>query len=485
MEQMSGLDASFLYLETPAMHMHVCATIVFDPATVPGGWSFAHTRDVLAERVAGLPQFRRRLASVPLGLHHPVWVDEPGFDLDYHLRRIGCPAPGGTKELAEVTADIAGRKLDRTKPLWEAWVIEGLAGGHHALVLKMHHATIDGVSGANLMMHLFDLTPDPAPLESQPWRPEPAPSETTLVRYALGEWARHPMRLARVLPQTARAVAGLVAIRRGRESGGGMPTPFTAPRLAFNGALTAHRTVALTNVPLADLKAVKNALGCTLNDVVLAVVAGALRQWLQGRGELPAAPLLAIVPVSVHGEPASGPGVNRISSLFTSLATDIDDPVERLRAISETNRNAKEEHNAVGAEMLQGWAEFAAPLTFSLAARIYTGIGLADRHPVVYNLVVSNVPGPPMPLYLAGAEIVGLYPLGPIFEGIGLNVTVLSYRDTVGFGLIACREQMPDLDEVAAAVSGALAELAGAAGLERPAKPVTRAQSRRRTAKTA
>jgi WS/DGAT/MGAT family acyltransferase len=460
---MSGLDASFLYLETPSMHMHVCATVIFDPATAPGGYSFGRVRQLVESRLGRLPRFRKRLASVPLHLHHPVWVDDEDFDLDYHLRRIGCPTPGGIAELAVLTADIAGRPLDRTKPLWEMWVVEGLAEGRHGLIIKIHHACTDGVSGANLMLHLFDLTPDTPREEPPPWEPEHGPGDVQLVGYALANWARHPLRLARLLPATAKGAAGLVRVRRARKDGPGMPTPFTAPRVPFNGTITPHRAVAFVDVDLAGLKAVKRAFDTTVNDVVLAVCSGALRRWLASVGQMPESSLQAVVPISVHEASSNGHGVNKVSALFTSLATDFDDPVERLLRIAETNHNAKEEHQAVGAQMLREWAEFAAPATFSLAARLYSSSGFAARHPVVYNLIVSNVPGPAFPLYFCGGEIIGLYPLGPILEGIGLNLTVLSLRDKVGFGFISCRELLPDIGALASEVPAALEELTAAA----------------------
>ncbi|MHB8450812.1 MAG: WS/DGAT/MGAT family O-acyltransferase, partial [Mycobacteriales bacterium] len=434
--------------------------IVFDPSTVPGGYTFQRVRDMLEGKLPLLPQFRRRLATVPLHLHHPVWVDDEDFDLDYHLRRIGCPAPGGPLELSAVVGDIAGRQLDRTKPLWEMWVVEGLADGHVAVVAKMHHATIDGVSGANLMVHLFDLEPDPPrPAPEAAWVPERRPGELDLIRYAVTSRLTQPFGVLRVIPATVQAAGKFVRVRRRTERGAGMPAPFTAPRTSFNQTITPHRKVAWVDVPLADIKAVKHAFGTTVNDVVLAVCAGALRRYLLGRGELPEKALSAVVPISVRTEGGGKAGANRISAMFTSLATDLDDPVARLRLIHETNKNAKEEHHAVGAEMLQDWAEFAAPTTFSLAARLYSNVHFADLHPVIYNLIISNVPGPPIPLYFAGAELVALYPLGPIFDGIGLNITVLSHRDAMGFGFIACREQMPDLWDLAAAVREATAEL--------------------------
>jgi diacylglycerol O-acyltransferase len=463
-ERLSGLDASFLYFETPTMHMHVCATIVFDPSTMPGGYSFEKVKEFLQSRLHLVPPYRRKLASVPFNLDHPYWVEDENFDLDYHVRRIGCPAPGTEEQLAEIVGDIAGRPLDRTRPLWELWVVEGLENGHVATIGKMHHCTVDGVSGANVMVHLFDLEPEPSEREpvSDDWKPERKPSEVEMLGRAVLSRATKPFQLLGMIGQTVGAVTNVV--RAGRRMGSSMPAPFTAPRTSFNATVTAHRNVAFTRVSLDEIKHVKRTFGTTVNDVVLAVCSGALRRYLDDRKELPDKSLIATVPVSVRTEDEKDAmGTNKVSAMFTSLATDVADPVERLLAIHEVNKGAKEQHKAIGADLLQNWAQFAAPTTFSLAARAYSSLKLADRHAVIHNLVISNVPGPPIPLYFAGARLVGLYPLGPVLDGAGLNITVLSYIDVVDWGLIACRELMPNLWSLAAAIPDALSELTKAA----------------------
>lgn len=460
MERMSGLDASFLYFETPNMHMHVVGVIVFDPSTSPEGYSFERVKEMMRSRLHLVPPFRRKLAPVPLNLHHPIWVEDESFDLDYHVRRIGCPAPGSYRELSELVGDIASRPLDRSRPLWEMYVIEGLLDGHIASVAKMHHCTIDGVSGANLMVHLFDVAadaPDPDPPEEE-WRPERMPSDIERLAFAAVSRARRPLNALKVVPQTLGTALNIVQRRRG--GAGGMATPFTAPRTSFNKPITPHRRTAFATTSLAEIKEIKNTYGTTVNDVVQAVCAGALRRYLDKRGELPERSLIATCPVSVRtDEEQDLVGTNRVSAMFTKLHTDIEDPVERLRAIHEANKGAKDEHNAIGANTLTDWAEFAAPTTFSLAARAYSSLRLADRHPVIHNLVISNVPGPPFPLYFAGARLVGLNPLGPVFDGAGLNITVLSYCENINWGFIACRELMPDLWDLAEAIPEAQAEL--------------------------
>lgn len=479
MERLSGLDASFLYFETPTNHMHVAAVMVFDPSTMSDGYSFQRVRDFIASRLHLIPQFRRRLVPVPFNLAHPIWIEDPDFDLDYHVRRIGAPAPGGPHELADLAGDIASRQLDRQRPLWEIWVIEGLQHGHVGVVAKMHHCTVDGVSGANLMVHLFDLTPEPSTPEPTVWQPERKPSDLELVAYAMRSRLRRQAKMFQVLPDVTRAAISVARRRRDRSTPSGA-TPLTAPRTSFNASVTPHRKVAFTTVPLADVKLVKNTFGTTVNDVVLAICAGALRRYLQRGEELPDRPLVATCPISVRDDErgGAGPGSNKVSAMFVSLPTNLSDPVERLLAIRESTKGAKEEHKAVGARMLQELGELAAPTLFSLAARLYSSMKLADRHPVAHNLVVSNVPGPPIPLYFAGARLVALHPLGPIFDGAGLNITVLSYLDTIGFGFMACRELIPQLWELVAAVEESAAELKKAADKKAGAAP-TRARRAR------
>jgi WS/DGAT/MGAT family acyltransferase len=462
MERLTGLDASFLYFETPTTHLHVGGVMVFDPSTSRHDSSFDWVCDQVNRRLVPHKEFRRFPVRVPFNLHHPVWVEDPDFDLRRHVKRIGAPAPGGLEELAELAGEILSIPLDRTKPLWEMWVVEGLEHGHVGLVAKMHHATIDGVTGANLMVHLFDLEPDaPDPEPGELPDPEHVPSDLELVAYAARSRARAPLNLLRAVRNTGEAAVNV--IRRRRAGGGGMPTPFSAPRTSFNGSITSRRSVAFANLNLEDVKSVKNALGCTVNDVVLAVCGGALRRYLEARDEVPEKSLIAAIPVSVHGGDMEG--VNQVSAMFASLATDVDDPVERIRAINAVSRAAKDEHQAIGAGFLQNWAEFSGP-NVGLAFRLYSRMKLAERHAPIHNLVISNVPGPPFPLYFGGAKLVSLNPLGPIFEGAGLNITVLSYLDSVGFGLIACPESIPDLWSLAGFVPDAFEELKKAASVE-------------------
>jgi WS/DGAT/MGAT family acyltransferase len=461
-QRLTGLDAAFLALETPSTHMHVMAAMVIDPDDVPGGFTVETLRGLISERLPNIEPFRRRVVDVPFGLYHPVWIEDPDFDLEFHIRRAAVPAPGGLEELAELTAEIAGRQLDRTRPLWQMWVVEGLADGKVGIIAKMHHAAIDGALGVELMAQIFDLEPDPSPSEEPAALPAPdhVPSDVNLLLGSVTSMARQPLLMFRA---TRKAISSAIrVVQRARTEDVTTGVPLTAPHSPLNGVLTPHRTVALTTVPLADIKEVKSAFGLTVNDVVLAVCAGALRRYLDEVGEVPDKPLLAAIPASVRTEDQRGEMGNRVSAMFATLPTQLEDPVERLFAVREVMSGAKQTHEDIGGQTLTDWAEVAAPALFSRGIRVYERL-LQGRHPPIINLVVSNVPGPSFPLYCAGAKLTSLFPLGPVMAGAGLNITVLSYLDSVGFGLIGCRELVPDIERIAAHVPDALAELLKAA----------------------
>lgn len=449
MDRLSGLDASFLYLESSAQLMHVCGVLLLDPATVPGGYDFPGLKAALEARVATVPSFRRKLKEVPLEIDHPIWVDDSDFDIDRHVHRLAVPAPGTARELREICGHLAGIPLDRSRPLWEMWVIEGLEGGQVAVFTKMHHASVDGVSGANLVSHLCSLEPDAPPLDLAPKgeRPMNPPGDWELFGRGLLNNLTKPVKAVRLVAPTASLLTK--TIQRAR-TGTAMAAPLTAPRTSFNGNIGSRRSVGYADLSLDAIKAVRHAVeGATVNDVVLALSGGALRRYLEDRGELPGSSLLASVPVSVHGTSARTGGTNKVSSLFARLGTDIADPVERLRRLAADNAHAKDHHNAISADTLQDWAEFAAPRTFGLAVRAVAKLRLAEKGPVIHNLVISNVPGPPVPLYFLGARIDAFYPLGPIFHGAGLNVTVMSNNGRVHVGLLGCRDALPDIQDLA------------------------------------
>ncbi len=422
--------------------MHVCGLIVLDPTTIPGGYTYAGLRETLRDRVIDVPKFTRRLRRVPLDIDHPVWVADDHFDIDHHLHRLSLPAPGGYDELVELCGHLAGQTMNRSRPLWEMWVIEGYAD-KVVVFSKMHHATVDGASGSNLISHLCSLEPDAAPLEtSGPVPPGRNPGGLELLGRGVVHNLTKPLLVTRLLQPSVSLVAKTIG--RARE-GTAMAAPFTAPRTSFNGTISGHRSIGFAELDLEEIKAVKQASGATVNDVVLSLAGGALRAYLESRGELPDVSLIATVPVSVRGTSQRAHGANKVSAMFARLGTDIEDPLDRLEMMATSNRNAKEHHQAISADTLQDWAEFAAPRTFGLAVRAYAGLRLAEKHPVVHNLVISNVPGPPIPLYFAGARIDALCPLGPVFHGAGLNITVMSNNGRVHVGVIACSESMKDV----------------------------------------
>ncbi|MDA0251257.1 MAG: wax ester/triacylglycerol synthase family O-acyltransferase [Actinomycetota bacterium] len=467
MQRLSGLDASFLYLETSTQPLHVCSVLELDTATIPGGYSFERLRAELAVRITAIPTFRERLANSFLNLDHPVWVEDEEFDVDRHLHRIGLPAPGGRVELAEICGHLASLPLDRRHPLWEMWAIEGLdgtdarKGGRLAVMTKVHHAAVDGVTGANLMSQLCSVEPNaPAP------EPVEASADVNPLRIALGglgRFASRPISLATsVLPSTVSTVVDTV---RRAAGGRAMASPFAAPQTPFNGSITAHRNVAFSQLDLDDVKTVKDHFGVKVNDVVMALVSGVLRTYLIDRDELPESSLVAMVPVSVHDR-SDRPGRNQVSGMFSSLHTDLGDVGQRLMAIAEGNTVAKEHSSAIGATLLQDWSQFAGPAVFGVAMRVYARSRLTESRPV-HNLVVSNVPGPQIPLYFLGAEVQGMYPLGPIFHGSALNITVMSLNGRLNVGLISCPELLPDLWDMADGFVDGMAELLAATKAKR------------------
>lgn len=465
---MSGIDATFLAVETPTTHLHVATLVLLDPATAPSGWGFAHLRALLAARLHLVPVFRRRVVEVPFGLEHPVWIEDPGFDLDQHLLRAAVPTPGGDAELAAVVAQMVGRPLDRARPLWEMHLVEGLASGRVALLARIHHAAIDGLLGAELLVQLLDLQPEVREVapEDPPWRPDAMPGPGDLVAGAVQSLAARPEALVAIARRTLDTVAAVRRRNEAAERGGGgppPPSPFSAPRTSLNGPVTSARRVAWAQVALADVKAVKNAFSCTVNDVVLAVCGDALRTYLAGRGEHPDADLVALVPVSVRTDDGLPTAANLLSPMLVSLATTVDDPGERLLAVADHARRAKEQEREAGFDVVLDWAEVTVPALASAAARLASQVRLADHVRPPCNVIVSNVPGPPVPLYLAGARVDAVFPLGPVADGVGLNLTVLSYVGQVFVGLVADARAVPRLDDLAGLVEQALAELVGAA----------------------
>jgi diacylglycerol O-acyltransferase len=459
MPRMSSVDAAFWFAETPGWHMHIGALAVCDPASAPD-FSVDYLRTLVGGRLWELPQLRYRVEETPLGLDLPWFVDDEEPDLEFHIRHIALPSPGGRKELQELVARLWSYKLDRTKPLWEMWFIEGLDGGRVGLLTKIHHCLVDGVSGAGLSEIIFDVTPQPRqPPENLPQRREDAPPrvELRLLNGAVNLAIKTPYRLLRLVDQTVRQQLAV------REIPDRPPGYFEAPATRFNAGISQQRRFSSARVPLERVKAVKDGYGVKVNDVVLAIVAGALRTYLKDRGELPDRSLVAQIPVSTRTD-ATAVG-NAISSMTVSLPTEVADPAERIGGVFKVSQAAKQMAQALTARQIMGLTETTPPGLFRLAALAYTASRLGENVPPI-NLVVSNVPGPPIPLYAAGAVVEEFIPIGPLLMDVGLNVTCFSYCEHMDFGFTSTPDIADDIEDLAAAVEPALADLEQA--LRRP-----------------
>src|SRR5680860_111990 len=471
--RLTGMDAIWLNIETRAAHMHVGGAIVLDPSTTrKGGLTREGLTGYLAERLHLAAPLRRRLSTVPCNLDFPAWIEDPDFDLDRHVRAAVLPAPGGLTELGEFAAEVMSRPLDRTRPLWELWFVEGLEGGRVGLVTKTHHAAVDGVSGAQLTAAIMQTAPDQRPLPpSAPWSPEREPSELDKLVGAGLRLTTTPLRLARTGAQTLQSVAGLLRAGADRRIPP-PPAPFSAPVTRLNGAIGPRRRVAFCELSLETIDGVRRSAGGTVNDVALATIAGGLRSWFSACGEPVDEPLVAMVPISTRPPGARGEVGNRVSAMLVALPVDDDDPVVRLRAVSASAAGAKAQHGAMGATTIQDLAELTPGPVAALAARLYTRYRGADHHRPIWNLVVSNIPGPRVPLYCAGARMEAMYPLGPVHEMCGLNITLFSYRHQVYVGLNADRDLLPDVAGLRDALTSALSELGRAVGQGGRARPV-------------
>ena len=483
MEQLTGLDTSFLNMETPTTYGHVSGLAVFDPSTASTPPTFEDIKELLRERMHLLPPFRRRLVEVPLGLDHPYWIEDPDFDLDFHVRHIGLPPPGDARQLAEQVARIVARPLDRSRPLWELYVIEGLEHGYMAQLTKIHHCAIDGVSGAEILTLLLDIAPEPRKVDPprRPWRPEPVPTQIEMMTRGLWAVTGAPRKALRVGRQAVRHLPALSrSLGFGELPGSALintalrrqPDPMLseastiAPRLQFNQTITPHRRFAFGSLSLEDVKEIKKAQNVTVNDVILAVCAGGLRRYLEDRQELPPDPLVAMVPVSIRTEDQRGSFGNQVSAMTTSLHTHVADPAQRLQCIHGSMKIAKEQHQALPATLLSDFAQFTPPAVAARAGRVAARATVSNWMDVPFNVVISNVPGPQFPIYGVGAKLVASYPVSAINDGVGLNITVQSYNGSLDFGLVACRELLPDLWDLMDDLRASLAELKEAAKAE-------------------
>ena len=474
MQQLTGLDASFLALETANTTGHVGGVCVLDPSGAPRPLTLARLTDVLGERLPLVPVLRRKLLNVPLGLDQPYWVDDGDFDIEYHIREIALPRPGSDAQLTEQVARLHARPLDRSRPLWEIYLITGLAKRRVAVYTKIHHAAIDGASGAELLTVLLDLTPDGRELPaSAPFRPARPPGPARLAALAVARLAWRPVQtvrvtneLVRVLPTLAPAfsmlVGGMLGLNRG--DGGVIRTaPGRAPATPFNRAITPHRRLAFRSVDLASVKTVKNAFGVSVNDVVMAMCAGALRHWLAEHDALPEAPLVAMIPVSVRDPASNGALGNKVSAMLVTLPTHVIDPGQRLEIVHAATKIAKSQQAAIPQGLVDQISDFALPALTARAARVVFATGLLHRLPP-FNLCISNVPGPNVPVYLGGAKLLAHYPVSVITDGQGLNITLVGYLGQLHFGLVSCRELVPDIDALAGYLVDELELLVKAAG---------------------
>jgi diacylglycerol O-acyltransferase len=461
MERMRGIDATFLYMETPTVHMHTLKVAVVHPTPATDD-PIARLKADLRDRLHLLPAFRRRIVPVPLGFHHPVWIEDPDFDLDRHLRTMTLAPPGGPAEMDAAISRIASVSLPRDRPLWEITLLEGAADGRVPVVAKLHHALADGVAAAALLADVLDAPPERRAAPS--WAPEAMPSAGRLIRGATRDHVGQLASLPSLLAHTASNLGH--AARHRRHAALRPPRPvLDTPRAVFNGALTAERTFVSTTLPLGDVKAVKDALGVTVNDVLLAAVGGSVRAALLARDALPTASLVAEVPVATDPPGTRRLGGNRLSNIFTSLRTDVEDPVARARAIHEVTGAAKELHQVLGPDLYESWSQYASPLVFAWMMRLYSRARLADRHRPPVNLIVSSVPGPRRPLAWPGGTLDAIYSVGPIIEGAALNVTAWSYVDRLHVGVLSCPALVPDTTAIATGLARELAALrdAGAA----------------------
>jgi len=473
-QPLSGMDAGFLYMEAPTLHMHTLKVALMAPTGTQDDVSFDGFRHSLESRLDRLPSFRQRLLEIPFGLGHPVWVDDESFDLARHLAHRTAAAPGGTRELNAIVSEIASKPLPRDRPLWEITMVDGLEGRRVAFVCKLHHSMADGAAALAMLLEVLTrpkgeagpgrLLEIPAPVAARGPRSPAPPTRGQITRWALGQFLRTFATLPRLAWQT---VTGLFALARRAVRGPHphLPGPFSGPRTRWNGALTARRSFGTTSIPLADMKRAKRALGVTLNDVFLGICGGAVRAHLEEvEGAIPERSLVASVPINTRPNMDGRTRGNHVGHITASLCTQIADPIDRVRAIHEMMDEAKQRQMTVGPDLMERWIEFTPPKAHSAVVRLWSRHHVADFVPPPVNLVVSNVPGPRAELSISGYRLEALYSVGPILDGVGLNITGWSYGDRVCFVGLACPDQIPDVQALVDRLPRALEELIAACG---------------------
>jgi WS/DGAT/MGAT family acyltransferase len=458
-DRLSALDETFLHLERPETPMHVGAIAVLerDPFYGSDGeFRLSAVRALVESRLSLIPRFRRRVMNVPFGLGRPIWVDDPGFDIARHVRLTALPTPGTRRQLVALAERLLEQVLDRDHPLWELWLVQGVDRGRHVgLIHKSHHTLTDGISGIDIATALFDFAPDTGVPDVPPWEPEPTPEPARLMIDSACERVRTPVELVGVArrgvsaPRDAAGRASQLARSIGALVGNGA----IAPTLSINGPIGRGRRISVVRMPLDTVRDVRKRFGCTVNDVVLAGVGGALARLLDARGELTVDLAVKIFcPVSVRDDSERTKLGNRISAMFVPLAVGEADPRARLRAVGAATADLKEREQAVGAAALIGLTEFAAPTLLALAARA------AHQQPFA-NLIVTNIPGPQVPLFCLGARMLEVYPLAPLSRNLTINIAVMSYCGELFFGLVGDGAAAPDLELLAGGIEDAFAEL--------------------------
>ena len=442
----SGMDATFLYGETPTSPMHIGAVNVIE-----GSLKYETFRAVIASRIHLIPKLRKRLVYVPLSIDYPYWVDDPNFDIDLHLTRIALPRPGSWKELRAIASQIFSEPLDQNRPLWSFTFVEGLDNipqvpkGSVAVISKIHHVAIDGMAGAGILSLLYDAYPETKPIpEPKPFKPEPLPNELSMMLKSTMSFASKPLKLPRLVSDALSATFKAGMLTRAKHMK--LPTaPFTAPKTPMNGIISPRRKWNCAILELDRVKALKSEMGTTLNDVILAICAGGLRKYLDEKSKLPLKPLVAMVPVSTRTKNDDESG-NQISNILIQIATNIDDPVERLEVIHANAQREKAYQGAIGAKTLANMAEVI-PFGFAnQAARLYSRYKFAEMHNPVFNLTITNVPGPQIPLYLNGHKLLAVMGMAPIIDGMGLIITVFSYNGLLLISPTSDANSMPDID---------------------------------------
>ena len=447
MQPLSGLDSSFLFLEDAHQPMHVGSVLVFE-----GSMDFESFRETMASRVHLVPRLRQRLAMVPFGIGKPYWVDDPAFNLDMHLQHVALPSPGSWKELRGLAARIFSVPLDRSRPLWEMTFVEGLdkipqvPPGSVAVINKIHHAAIDGVSGADMMGVLLDMTKEPRTFSPPPPRViPPVPNELEVLSHTARKIMGKPSEIKRVAGELGEALRAAAKVKdKGVEA---PPIPMTAPPTSINHTITGQRIWNTALLELDRVKAIRKVTGCTLNDVVLAICAGALRRYFDEKGELPDKPLIAMVPVSTRSEDERGNMGNKVSAMFLDIATDVADPVERLKVIQRHTQGGKAFEKAGATRAFVDLWDF---VPFGLANRVlrlYSRFRVSELHNPVFNCVITNVPGPQMDMYMAGHKLLASMGMAPLVDGMGLLITVLSYNGVLSISPTSSPSVMPDLDK--------------------------------------